>query len=55
MVLKTINHFPKIKEAFTVKQKMIFVDHYLHPHQTQKNAEKHFFKNILHQNKRSIR
>jgi hypothetical protein len=25
---KTVNHFPKIKEVFTVKPKMIFVDHY---------------------------
>jgi hypothetical protein len=28
MVFKTVNHFLKIKEVFTVKQKIIFVDHY---------------------------
>jgi hypothetical protein len=27
-VFKTVNRFPKIKEAFTVKPKMVFVDHY---------------------------
>jgi hypothetical protein len=38
-VLKIVNHFPKIKEAFMVKPKMIFVDHYFRPYQTPKNAE----------------
>jgi hypothetical protein len=33
-VFKTVNHFPKIKEAFTAKPKMIFVDHYFRPYQT---------------------
>jgi hypothetical protein len=31
---KTVNHFPKIKEGFTVKLKMVFVDHYFRPYQT---------------------
>jgi hypothetical protein len=38
-VLKIVNRFPKIKEAFTVKPKMIFVDCYFHPNQTPENAE----------------
>jgi hypothetical protein len=33
-VFKTVNRFPKIKETFTVKPKMIFVDHYFRPYQT---------------------
>jgi hypothetical protein len=33
-VFKTINRFPKIKKVFTVKPKMIFVDHYFRPYQT---------------------
>jgi hypothetical protein len=45
-----VNRFPKIKEAFTVKPKMIFVDHYFRPYQTPKNT-----KIILRQNKRSIK
>jgi hypothetical protein len=39
-----INHFPKIKEAFMVKPKMIFIDHYFCPNQTPKNAENVFQK-----------
>jgi hypothetical protein len=31
--------FPKIKEAFKVKLKIIFVDHYFHHQQTPKNVE----------------
>jgi hypothetical protein len=38
-VLKIVSRFPKIKEAFTVKPKMIFVDHYFRPYQTSKNVE----------------
>jgi hypothetical protein len=34
--------FPKIKEAFTVKLKMISVDHHFRFHQTQKNIKKYF-------------
>jgi hypothetical protein len=33
-VLKSVNRFPKIKEGFTVKPKMIFVDRYFRPYQT---------------------
>jgi len=33
-VFKIVNRFPKIKEGFTVKPKMIFVDHYFCPYQT---------------------
>jgi hypothetical protein len=33
-IFKTVNRFPKIKEAFTVKPKIIFVDHYFRPYQT---------------------
>lgn len=33
-VLKIVNRFPKIKEGFTVKPKMIFVDRYFRPYQT---------------------
>jgi hypothetical protein len=29
---KIVNRFPKIKEGFTVKPKMIFVDYYFHPY-----------------------
>jgi hypothetical protein len=43
-VLKTINCFPKIKEAFTVKLKIIFVDYYFRGYQTLKNAENIFQK-----------
>jgi hypothetical protein len=32
--VKTVNRFSKIKEAFTVKPKMIFVDYYFRPYQT---------------------
>ena len=28
MVLKTVNHFLKIKEEFSVKEKMVSVDYY---------------------------
>jgi len=38
-VLKIVNRFPKIKEAFTIKPKMIFVDHYFRFYQTPKNTE----------------
>jgi hypothetical protein len=31
---KTINRFLKIKKAFTIKLKIIFVDHYFCPYQT---------------------
>jgi hypothetical protein len=31
---KIVNRFPKIKEAFTIKLKLIFVDYYFHPYQT---------------------
>jgi hypothetical protein len=33
MILKIVNRFSKIKEAFTVKLKMISVDHYFQPYQ----------------------
>jgi hypothetical protein len=33
-VFKTVNRFPKIKEGFTVKPKMVFVDRYFRPYQT---------------------
>jgi hypothetical protein len=33
-IFKTVNRFLKIKEAFTVKPKMIFVDNYFLPYQT---------------------
>jgi hypothetical protein len=33
-VFKTINCFPKIEEAFTVKPKIVFVDHYFRSYQT---------------------
>jgi hypothetical protein len=39
---KTVNRFSKIKETFTVKPKMISVDHYFHPHDTLKNVENIF-------------
>jgi len=32
--LKTKNRFSKNKETFTIKLKMISVDHYFCPHQT---------------------
>jgi hypothetical protein len=34
IVFKTVNRFSKIKEGFTVKSKIIFVDHYFRPYQT---------------------
>jgi len=33
-VFKTVNHFSKIKEGFTIKLKITFVDHYFRPYQT---------------------
>jgi hypothetical protein len=33
-VFKTVNLFSQIKESFTVKPKMIFIDHYFRPYQT---------------------
>jgi hypothetical protein len=33
-IFKIVNRFPKIKETFTVKMKMISVDHYFRPYQT---------------------
>jgi hypothetical protein len=42
-VLKIVNRFSKIKEAFTVKPKMIFVDHYFRPYQIPKNDQKSFY------------
>jgi hypothetical protein len=41
-IFKTVNRFSKIKEAFTVKLKIISVNHYFRSHQTLKNAKKHF-------------
>jgi ribosomal protein RSM22 (predicted rRNA methylase) len=35
---KNVNRFLKIKEALMVKLKMISVDHYFCPHQTQQNT-----------------
>jgi replicative DNA helicase len=49
-ILKAVNRFSKIKETFTVKLKMIFVDYHFQLHQTPKNT-----KNILHRNKQNIR
>jgi hypothetical protein len=36
-VFKTINHFSKIEEAFSVKLKMVFIYHHFRLHQTPKN------------------
>jgi len=44
---KTVNRFSKIKEVFTVKLKMIFVDHYICSHQTPKNI-KNIFQKIFY-------
>jgi hypothetical protein len=51
-----VNRFPKIKEAFTVKPKMIFVDHYFRPYQkklypktTRQKKKKKKKKNLLAQ------
>jgi len=46
---KIVNRFLKMKETFTVKLKIIFVDHHFELHQTLKNT-KYFSKNILHPN-----
>jgi hypothetical protein len=35
LISETVNRFPKIKEGFTVKPKIIFVNHYFRPYQTQ--------------------
>jgi hypothetical protein len=43
-VFKTLNRFSKIEEIFTVKLKIIFIDHYFCPHQTPKNAKNIFQK-----------
>jgi hypothetical protein len=40
-VLKRGNHFTEIKEDFSVKLKMIFVDYYFTPHQTPKNINEY--------------
>jgi len=34
-VLKIVNRFSKIKETFTIKLKIIYVDHYFCLYQTQ--------------------
>jgi hypothetical protein len=36
-VLRTLNHFPKIKEAFSVKLKIISFEHHFRLHETPKN------------------
>jgi hypothetical protein len=41
-VLKNENHFTEIKEDFSVKLKMISVDYYFTPHQTQKITKNNF-------------
>jgi hypothetical protein len=37
-IFKTVNRFLKIKEVFTVKMKIIFVDHHFRLYQTPKNT-----------------
>jgi hypothetical protein len=44
LLLNILNCFSKIKEAFTVKLKMISADHYIRLHQTPKNVERIFQK-----------
>jgi hypothetical protein len=51
MVFKTVNRFPKIKNAFRVKLKIISVDHDFRLHQTPKKCQKYFSKIILRWNK----
>jgi hypothetical protein len=41
---KTVNRFPKIKEAFTVKRKMISADHYFRPPPNTEKMLKIFFR-----------
>jgi hypothetical protein len=36
---KTVNRFPKIIEAFSVKLKMISINHHFRLHQTLKNTK----------------
>jgi hypothetical protein len=47
-VFKTVNRFPKIKKDFTVKQKIISIDHYFHLNQPPENAENIFQKKIFY-------
>jgi hypothetical protein len=55
-VLRTVNHFSKIKKAFSVKLKMISVDHHFRLYQTLKNKKLYIYisENILHSNKLSL-
>jgi hypothetical protein len=42
-VLRTVNHFSKIKKAFSVKLKMISVDHHFRLYQTPKNKKLYIY------------
>ena len=46
---KNRNHFSKIKTAFSIKPKIVFVNYYFSPNQTLENT-----KIILYQNKRNL-
>jgi hypothetical protein len=45
--LETVNRFPKIKEAFSVKLKMISAKHYFSSPANTEKCRKHFSENIL--------
>jgi hypothetical protein len=52
---QTVNRFLKIKKTFTIKLKMIFIDHHFLLHQVSKiKYKKYFPKSILGPTKRSI-
>jgi hypothetical protein len=51
---RTVNRFPKIKEAYIVKLKMIFVNHYFRPYETPKNAENIFKKTFYAETNRAL-
>jgi hypothetical protein len=45
-VFKTVNHFPKFKEEFSVKRKIFSVDYYFTSYQTPEYTENIFRKSF---------
>jgi hypothetical protein len=45
-VLKTVNNFLKIKEEFSIKEKIFYVYYYFISHQTSKNTKNIFYKSF---------
>jgi hypothetical protein len=51
-VLKTVNHFSKIKEKNFVKGKLFFFNYYFTTHQTLENTKNIFNKSFYGKNKK---